>query len=287
MGYKRNCELKPEMSYPEGMVRMALGVEYAGADLNGFQKQSSTDNTVQEKLENALSAIATEKISVVCAGRTDAGVHATGQVVHFDTIAIRPSKAWIKGVNTKLPDTIRVLWAKEVGAHFHARFSAGSRSYRYLFHPSSVQSAIFNKQVTAAHANLNFKLMADVSKYLVGRHDFTSFRSSRCQASNPVRTVEAIDWCRRGELIGMEIRANAFLHHMVRNIVGSLIEVGRGRHDPSWLKKVLNARDRCHAGPTAAPYGLYLTEVRYPKEFELPKLPIGPAFFVWDDHSPV
>jgi len=275
------------MERPEGIVRVALGVEYSGADFFGFQRQTTTDNTVQGKLEKALSEIAREPISLVCAGRTDAGVHATEQIVHFDTVAVRPSKAWVLGVNTRLPDSVRVLWAKDVNLDFHARFGASSRSYRYIFYPASVRSAILGRQVTVTRKDLDFNRMAEASKHLVGRHDFTSFRSSRCQAHNPVRTVDSIEWRRHGSLVAMQIRANAFLHHMVRNIVGSLIEVGLGRYDELWLKNVLAAKDRCQAGPTAPPCGLYLTEVQYPQAFQLPRLPVGPAFFVWDDHSAI
>jgi len=246
------------------MHRISLNVEYDGALLNGFQRQSSTSNTVQEYLEKALSEIAQESITLVCAGRTDAGVHATGQIVHFDTVADRPSKAWVLGVNTKLPDTIRVHWSKEVPECFHARFSAGSRTYRYLMRCGMTRSATLGKKVTHVAYELNQHAMQRASKLLIGEHDFSAFRSSQCQAKNPVRTIQSIEWSQHGELIVMQIRANAFLHHMVRNIVGSLLEIGRGVKDEAWLKTVLDAKDRRFAGATAAPWGLYLVAVEYP-----------------------
>lgn len=267
------------------MRRIALGVEYAGAELAGFQRQSSTPNTVQQGLELALSNVADEPITLVCAGRTDAGVHATGQVVHFDTLAPRPEKAWVLGTNTKLTDNIRVLWAKEVEPSFHARFSANYRSYRYIFHSGSVRSAVLGKQVTHISHSLNFVLMAEAARVLIGEHDFSSFRSSQCQAHSPVRAIHSIEWATQGALVAMQITANAFLHHMVRNIVGSLIEVGQERKSVSWLAEVLQTKDRRLAGATAPPWGLYLTKVGYPDHYQLPVHDPGPAFFNWKDHS--
>lgn len=285
MVYQRNCELKSGVDFPEQMQRIAIGLEYAGSQLNGFQKQASTPNTVQEHLESALSLIADEVVTTVCAGRTDAGVHATGQVVHFDTLAKRPEKAWVLGVNANLPDEIRVTWAKNVSCRFHARFSAQARSYRYLFRCNRVRSAVLGKQVTHCAQVLNFKRMSEASTYLLGEHDFSSFRSSQCQANNPVRHIYSIQWCQQGELVGMEIKANAFLHHMVRNIVGTLMEVGLDKQPTHWVQDVLKAKNRSEAGPTAAPWGLYLTKVDYPSEFCLPLVDPGPAFFCWDEHS--
>ncbi len=276
--YSRNCEIKEGVIFPESMQRIGLGVEYDGSELNGFQRQTLTNNTVQTYLERALSDIAQEPITLVCAGRTDAGVHATGQIVHFDTLAIRPEKAWVRGVNTKLPDSIRVHWSKEVGAHFHARFSAGSRTYRYIIASATTRSATLGKFVTQTPYSLDEKAMMDASQYLVGQHDFNAFRSSRCQAFNPVRTVEYIRWFHQGELLVMEIRANAFLHHMVRNIVGTLLKVGKGTFEPKWVKQVLEEKDRRKAGATAPPLGLYLVDVEYPSKFELPVTRKGPVF---------
>ncbi|WP_096084531.1 tRNA pseudouridine(38-40) synthase TruA [Agaribacterium haliotis] len=278
MSYSRNCEIKTGVSMPEGMRRIAIGLEYAGADFNGFQRQKSTANTVQEALESALTAIACEPITSVCAGRTDAGVHATGQVLHFDTLAERPDKAWQLGVNTKLPDSIRVQWARQVEPEFHARFSAGSRTYRYVGRCSRARSAVLGRQVSHFSYELNLEAMQRASSYLLGEHDFSAFRAAQCQAHSPVRKLEFIRWYRQGQLWVMEVQANAFLHHMVRNIVGSLVEVGRGAQDPEWIKTVLESRDRCLAGATAPPWGLYLVDVAYPQSFGLPQFPVGPSF---------
>ncbi len=263
---------------PEGMQRIALGIEYSGAVFNGFQRQASTRNTVQAHLEEALSEIAQEDITLVCAGRTDAGVHATGQVLHFDTLSSRPRKAWVLGVNTKLPEAIRVNWSLPVVAGFHARFSALYRTYRYIFHVSPVRSSIVGRQITHSSYPLNLDAMKQASGCLIGRHDFSAFRSSQCQAKNPEREVLSIEWFEQGELIVMQIKANAFLHHMVRNIVGSLLEIGKGQQDTSWLAEVLSCRDRTLAGPTAAPWGLYLVDVGYKLEFNLPREKPGPIF---------
>jgi tRNA pseudouridine38-40 synthase len=276
--YSRNCEIREGICFPDGMHRIALGVEYSGATFQGFQKQASTENTVQAHLERALSDIAQEPITLVCAGRTDAGVHATGQVVHFDTLAERPDKAWVLGANTKMPDEIRIHWAKPVASSFHARFSAASRTYRYLFFNGKVRPATLGKAVSVFSQPLDFDRMAQASTVLLGEHDFSSFRSSQCQARNPVRCIESIRWFQHAQLWVMEIKANAFLHHMVRNIVGSLVEVGKGQKDIAWMERVLAARDRCEAGPTAAPWGLYLVDVGYPNNFELPRHAPGPFF---------
>jgi len=276
--YSRNCEIKEGMAFPEGMHRVALGVEYQGADFNGFQRQASTPNTVQAHIEFALSAIAQEDISLVCAGRTDAGVHATGQVVHFDTLAERPSKAWVLGANTKLPDTVRIHWSKDVSEHFHARFCAGARTYRYIMRCGSTRSATLGKLVTHLPYDLEVAAMKSAATALIGEHDFSAFRAAQCQAHNPNRHIHSITWFQQGELLVMEIQANAFLHHMVRNIVGSLLEVGRGAQDPSWIGSVLGSRDRRLAGATAAPWGLYLVSVDYSDTFELPATAKGPVF---------
>lgn len=260
------------------MRRIALGLEYDGANLNGFQRQASTKHTVQEHLEHALSVIAQENITLVCAGRTDAGVHATEQVVHFDTLAERPDKAWVQGVNTHLPDNIRVHWAQPCSETFHARFSAQSRTYRYILRSANTRSATLGKLVTHIPYALNKELMKQASEMLIGEHDFSAFRSSQCQANNPVRQMEYINWFEQGELTVMEIKANAFLHHMVRNIVGTLLEVGRGAKNTEWVAEVLASKDRRSAGATAPPWGLYLVGVDYPSSFNLPLTKKGPIF---------
>ncbi|WP_075188006.1 tRNA pseudouridine(38-40) synthase TruA [Teredinibacter haidensis] len=276
--YKRNTEIKMGTDVPEGIVRVAAGLAYSGTELHGFQKQASTEHTVQEHLERALSYVADENITLVCAGRTDAGVHATGQVVHFDTLAQRPLRAWVQGVNTQLPDDIRVLWAENVSLDFHARFRALSRTYRYVIHSAGVRSPVLKKQVTWTNDCLDINTMRDGAQSLVGEHDFSAFRASQCQAKSPVRTIERIRFQVVGELIIMEVRANAFLHHMVRNLVGSLLEVGSGRKPTTWIKELLEGRDRTRAAATAAPHGLYLVAVEYPQGFKLPVQPLGPPF---------
>jgi len=276
--YSRNVEIKPGMTFPSGMQRIALGIEYSGTGLSGFQRQASASNTVQAKLESALTKIAAEPVSLVCAGRTDAGVHATGQVVHFDTLATRPDKAWVLGTNTHLPDGIRVCWAKNTGSAFHARFSAVSRTYRYVIHTAAVRSAILHKQVTWIADELDSQLMNRAAQYLVGEHDFSAFRAAQCQAHSPVRSIEYIRVVQAGPFIVLEVKANAFLHHMVRNMVGSLLSVGRGHKEAAWIAELLLNKDRTLAAATASPYGLYLVDVGYPAEFNLPSLPTGPLF---------
>lgn len=260
------------------MQRIAVGLEYHGAQLSGFQKQASTDNTVQAHLEAALSRIANEQITLICAGRTDAGVHASEQVVHFDTQAQRPAKAWVQGTNTHLPDTLRVHWASPVPAEFHARFSATARMYRYIIHRSPTRSAVLNKSVTWVAHELDVQRMNDAAQHLLGEHDFSSFRSSQCQANSPVRTVHHLRFSENDQFIVMEIKANAFLHHMVRNIMGCLIDIGRGAKPVAWMSELLTACDRRLASPTARPWGLYLVKVDYPAFFHLPSLPLGPPF---------
>lgn len=276
--YKRNCEIKRGMHLPEGMSRIAAGVEYNGANFNGFQKQKSSATTIQARLEDALSRVANEPISLVCAGRTDAGVHATGQVIHFDTLAQRPLKAWVEGVNTHLPDEIRITWSRQVKPDFHARFSALSRTYRYLIFSSPIRTAVLQKQVSWTRYSLDMELLQRAGEQLIGEHDFSSFRAAQCQAASPVREVTKLHLSRHGKLIVLEISANAFLHHMVRNIAGALMEVGRGAKPISWIEELLGAKDRNLAAATAHPCGLYLVAVRYPGEFDLPKAELGPLF---------
>lgn len=280
--YKRNCEIKPGMQFPEGMHRIAVGVEYNGADFNGFQKQKSSANTIQARLEDALSRVANEPVTLVCAGRTDAGVHATGQVIHFDTLARRPQKAWIEGVNTHLPDEIRVKWSSAVGPLFHARFSALSRTYRYLILSDPIKTAILQRQVSWTRYVLDLELMQQAGEQLIGEHDFTSFRAAQCQAASPVREVTGLRLFRHGRLIVLEITANAFLHHMVRNIVGTLIDIGRGARPVTWIEDLLAVKDRNLASATGHPFGLYLVAVGYPDEFDLPKRESGPLFLGLD-----
>lgn len=277
--YTRSGEVVADTLWPEGMHRIALGIEYKGTDYHGFQVQPNGVKTVQQALEKALSRIADEPISLVCAGRTDAGVHATNQVIHFDTLAVRPEKAWLRGTRPHLPDSVSVRWVKEVVPQFHARFSAHNRTYRYLLTDARTPSGLLHDQITWSSRPLSVELMRAAAAYLVGQHDFTSFRATQCQAKSPVRRIEYLHIVRRGDLIVLEVQANAFLHHMVRNIVGVLMAVGAGDKPPEWVADVLAARDRSAGGVTAKPFGLYLVGVEYPAAFELPKASPGPLYF--------
>lgn len=276
--YSRNGEVVVDTVWPEGMQRVAMAVEYKGSDFHGFQTQPSGVTTVQQALEKALSMVANEPITLVCAGRTDAGVHATNQVVHFDTLAKRLPKAWVMGTKPHLPDSVGVKWAQNVTPQFHARFSALNRTYRYLLSDGKTSSALLHGQVTWSSRPLNVDAMREAAAHLVGRHDFTSFRATQCQAKSPVRTIHYLHIIRRGDLIVLEVQANAFLHHMVRNIVGVLLSVGTGDKPVSWVADVLAAKQRSAGGVTAKPYGLYLVSVDFPAAFNLPSSLPGPLF---------
>ncbi len=276
--YKRNAEIFPDTPWPEGMNRVALAVEYQGTHYHGFQTQPGGVSTVQGHLEKALSAVANEPVTLICAGRTDAGVHATGQIVHFDTLAQRPEKAWVLGTRAQLPFDIAVRWAKPVEPGFHARFSAHSRTYRYLISDRKTYSALTHQHITWSRKPLDVDAMREAAQALVGEHDFTSYRASQCQARSPVRRIEYLHLARRGDLIVLEVKANAFLHHMVRNIVGVLLAIGAGEAPVSWAGDILAARDRSAGGVTARPVGLYLVHVAYPDAFALPVSDPGPVF---------
>lgn len=266
------------MTFPEGMQRLCLRVEYDGSLFHGFQAQKFAVETVQKSLEAALSSVADEAITLVCAGRTDAGVHASAQIVHFDTLAKRPLKAWSLGVNARLPQGVSIKWAQEVPPTFHARFSARARTYRYVIYNSPTRPALMRQQVTWQKRPLDFAAMVSGASCLAGEHDFSSFRASQCQARNPVRTMQRLRFCRNRDLIIMEVKANAFLHHMVRNIAGVLMTVGCGDKPVEWVESVLAARDRTQGGVTAASAGLYLVEVAYESPFSLPTDEPGPYF---------
>lgn len=276
--YARNKEVLPGTEWPPAMQRVAAAVEYLGSDYHGFQSQASGVRTVQQILEQALSAVADEPITLVCAGRTDAGVHATEQVIHFDTLAQRPEKAWVLGTRAKLPFDISLRWARPVPPEFHSRFSAGSRTYRYLISDRATYSGLTHKHITWSRKALDVEAMRQAAWALVGEHDFTSFRASQCQARSPVRHIDYLHIARRGELIVVEVKANAFLHHMVRNIVGVLMAIGSGEAPVSWMAQVLAARNRSAGGVTARPNGLYLVNVGYPPHFQLPEPTPGPLF---------
>lgn len=250
-------------------MRIALGVEYDGSNFFGWQTQENLP-TVQSTLEIALSHIAHEPIRVFCAGRTDARVHGVGQVVHFDTQAIRALRAWTMGVNTHLPPTIAVQWAKEVDETFHARFSAISRRYRYIIHNHPLRSAILATRATWYYRPLAIEPMQQAAAYLVGEHDFSAFRAAQCESKSPQRNIHEIKILRQDNLVIIEIEANAFLHHMVRNIVGVLLQIGSGQKEPTWMLQVLHSKDRRTAADTAPAAGLYLTQVNYPENYALP-----------------
>ena len=251
------------------MTRIAVGVEYDGSAFAGWQTQQSL-RTVQAVLEKALGAVAAQIVSLVCAGRTDAGVHARAQVAHFDTDAERSARGWILGANSEAPPDVAVSWALPVPAHFHARYSATARVYRYLVLNRTARSALWAARAAWVTRALDEGRMAEAAAHLVGEHDFSAFRSSECQARSPIRRLTRLAVERRGDWITIEAVANAFLHHMVRNIAGLLIAVGRGDEPPDWARSVLEGRDRTRSAATAPAAGLYLWEVHYPAAFGLP-----------------
>ncbi|MDA8693643.1 tRNA pseudouridine(38-40) synthase TruA [Pseudomonadales bacterium] len=252
--------------------RIAIGVEYNGAAFHGWQRQTKPPvATIQMALEEALSTVADQAITLICAGRTDAGVHATGQVAHFEVSNPRELKAWTMGVNSLLPAAIRVVWAKEVDAEFHARFSAQARRYQYWIHNSAVRPGIFSGLMTHYSQPLDEALMDRAAQSLVGEQDFTAFRAVACESKTPMRNVHAVSVKRFGERICIEIEANAFLLHMVRNITGTLMAVGVGKQPVTWVESLLAAKDRSMAAATAKPDGLYLVAVTYPARYDLPE----------------
>lgn len=255
-----------------GAVRIALGLEYDGSAFCGWQTQPS-GCSVQDALERALAEIAGTPTATTCAGRTDAGVHALGQVVHFDTDAERPDTAWIRGTNALLPPAVSVLWARTVDPVFHARFDAQARRYRYVLLARGERPGLLHGRVGWWHGALDLDAMRGAAAALIGEHDFSAFRAAECQAKSPVRTMSQLDVRAEGPLIVFELRANAFLQHMVRNIVGSLVYVGAGRQPAAWIGELLARRDRRLAAPTFAPDGLYLTGVEYSPTANLPAVP--------------
>ncbi|RLA48682.1 MAG: tRNA pseudouridine(38-40) synthase TruA [Gammaproteobacteria bacterium] len=256
---------------------MACRIEYDGSRYSGWQAQPHLDvHTVQEQLELGLGEIARVPVRVHCAGRTDTGVHGFGQIVHFDAPVARSSKSWVLGGNTNLPVDIRIHWAVPVVARFHARFSALARRYRYIIANTPVRPALLCRQVTWQRRPLNEHAMHEAAQCLLGERDFSAFRAAGCQSKTPMRNVHSIDVCRRGDLIIVDVKANAFVLHMVRNIVGSLMAVGYGRNEAGWIDELMAGRDRTLAAETAPPHGLYLVEVDYPRRYGLPPTPYGP-----------
>ena len=251
-------------------MRYAVGIEYDGAGFFGWQRQSHAPS-VQQCVEDALSAVANHPVSVTCAGRTDTGVHARGQVVHFDSSSERSERQWILGINSSLPDTVRVLWVRPVDNSFHARFGAFSRTYRYSILNRWVRPAIGVSYYGWCRAELDSGRMHEAAQVLSGKHDFSAFRSAGCSAQHAIREVTAIAVTRQGNIVRIDITANAFLYHMVRNIVGSLIEVGKGENSIEWFTGVINGRDRKLAGVTAESRGLCFMNVRYDQKYALPE----------------
>jgi len=260
------------------MPRLALGLQYDGAAFCGWQTQPN-GGSVQDALERALREFAGVSLATTCAGRTDAGVHATYQVVHVDAPVERPQQAWIRGVNCYLPDSVAVRWAREVPDDFHARYSALERHYDYWIINEPVRSPLAANRAGWVFRPLDVPAMQSAAALLTGTHDFSSFRSAECQAKSPVRELRQFSVERRGACIRVSAVANAFLHHMVRNLVGSLVYVGLGRRDAGWVADVLAARDRARAAPTFPAAGLYLTRVEYDPSLDLPRPDETPPFF--------
>ncbi len=259
--------------------RVALGIEYHGGAYAGWQAQRSPGvPTVQEALEAALSRVADHPVATVCAGRTDAGVHASAQVVHFDTRAARPMRAWVMGVNSLLPADVAVQWAREVGPDFHARFSARYRRYRYLVLTRAQRSALAAGSACLERRPVDAPRMHEAAQCLLGERDFSAFRGAGCQSRTPMRRLERVAVSRAGDLLTIEVEANAFLLHMVRNIAGSLLAVGTGERSAQWLAEVMASRDRTLAAATAPARGLYLVDVGYDACWGLPGPPAGPWF---------
>lgn len=253
--------------------RLALGIEYDGSAYAGWQSQQNAAS-VQDVLQRALSRVADRSISVNCAGRTDAGVHALEQVVHFDAPVPRSERAWLMGGNSHLPDDVRITWIRPVSVTFHARSSALARWYRYQITNRSVASALQRRQATWCFYPLNVEAMQQAAQALLGEHDFSAYRAASCQSLSPNRFMHFIEVHRLGETVVVDLCANAFLHHMVRNIVGTLLEIGMGRKSVNWAKDLLESRDRRLAAATAPAHGLYLAGICYPDEFNLPRADI-------------
>ncbi|EAR08478.1 tRNA pseudouridine(38-40) synthase TruA [Reinekea blandensis] len=262
---------------PTDHHRIVLCLEYKGTAFHGWQIQKSGVSTIQAALEAAIAKVADEPVSTIVAGRTDAGVHATNQIVHFDTRAQRSDYGWKMGINGRLPDDISVKWVTQVDEHFHARFSAQERAYRFIIHNNWVKSALLHEVTTWEQYELDVGLMQQAANRLLGTHDFSSFRAAECQAHSPVRTLRELTVARFGEFIVIQARADGFLHHMVRNLVGVMLPIGRGRKPVDWASDVLNYKDRRRGGVTAKGNGLYFVRASY-NVGDLPSADPGPAF---------
>ncbi len=275
--YTPNCRIPVGQSLPVGVTRYAAVVAYDGKSFCGFQKQKHSPS-IQQQLEEALSYVANETVLVSCAGRTDTGVHASHQVIHFDTSADRSGYNWMMGANSRLPNAVSMSWASSIAEGFHARFSATARTYRYVICAQKTRPAILAQGITWVKQELDIQLMNNACQYLLGEQNFTAFRGSGCQSLSACRNVQSAEVYHSGQLIVFEITANAFLLHMVRNIVGSLLSIGLGRKPPYWIAELIKQADRSKSAPTAPPSGLYLVNVSYPAQFNLPESAEGPIF---------
>lgn len=255
-----------DLGGPAAYMRIAMGIEYDGSRFSGWQRQPHAAS-VQAVIERALAQVADHPVDVVCAGRTDAGVHATAQVVHFDATAVRSLRGWMLGTNSNLPPEVCVTWVQQAEPDFHARFSAIGRQYRYIILNRSMRPALLRDRVSWDYRPLDAARMAEAGRALVGEHDFSSFRALACQAKHPVREIYSLEVHRSGDFIYLDVAANAFLHHMVRNIAGTLMAVGCDDRPVEWVAEVLAERDRARGGVTAPAAGLYLVQVRYPARF--------------------
>lgn len=273
-----------------GDGRVALALEYDGRSFHGWQLQKSGVRSVEAELNRAVARVADHPVDLVCAGRTDAAVHASYQIVHFDTPSVRNLRSWVMGINTALPDDIAVHWAGHGVGDFHARFSATYRRYRYVIYNSPVRPGIQRGQVSWTYRPLDSERMHEAAQALSGEHDFSSFRAAGCQSRSPNRFMERISVTRNGDFVVIDVQANAFLHHMVRNIAGALMAVGSGARPVTWIREILETRDRKAAGVTAPPFGLYLVDVGYPERFAIPSALCGPGFvrpwFQRDENAP-
>lgn len=261
-----------------GGGRVALAFEYDGRDFHGWQYQKSGVRSVEAELTAAVSKVANHSVDLVCAGRTDAGVHSSYQIAHFETPSKRSLRSWVMGINTSLPDDIAVHWAGNGTDDFHARFSAVYRRYRYVIYNHPVRPGIQRGQVSWTFRPLDAERMHEAAQALVGEHDFSSFRAAGCQSRTPVRFMEQVAVTRKGEFVVIDVQANAFLHHMVRNIAGALMAVGSGGQPVDWIREILVKKDRTVAGVTAPPHGLYLVDVGYPDRYGIPAADCGPGF---------
>ncbi|MEQ1085784.1 tRNA pseudouridine(38-40) synthase TruA [Acinetobacter seifertii] len=258
------------------MQRYAVGIEFSGVQYRGWQTQQPGVASVQETIERVLSKIADEPIALHGAGRTDAGVHATNMVAHFDTNAIRPETGWLRGANSQLPKDISIQWIKVMDENFHARFKATARRYRYVIYNTPCRPALLHKQVTHIYQHLDVQKMIKAASKFEGTHNFETFRAAACQSNKPVRHVTHCRLFEHGRYLVLDIQADGFLHHMVRNIVGCLLEIGQGMYEIDHIDTMFAAQDRKAAGVTAPPDGLYFIQCYYPEQFDLPQPPLGP-----------